>query len=194
MDKDFLLNAYGECYGPEAGPWNLGVKNKYLEYMITKFFEENFEVKEGENICNVGIGAGCWDRYLSYKLNGGTLTSIDIDEECCRHLQEGLIIEKNPNAVEVIHSDVMLVEGCENKFDVVTVVGSTRLESGLYEALLGKAISFIKKGGSMYYQTLDRDEKMNDFLELCNKYGLTAENYFCDNNYGFKAQYWKICK
>ena len=194
MDKDFLLKWYGECYDKDAGPWNLGVKNKYLEYMITKFFEENFTVNEGDNICNVGIGAGCWDRYLSYKLNGGTLTSIDIDEECCRHLREGLINEKNPNIVEVIHSDVMLVEGCENKFDIVTVVGSTRLESGLYESLLGKALSFIKEGGCMYYQTLDRDEKMSDFFELCNKYQLTVENYLCDSNYGFKAQYWKVSK
>ena len=194
IDKDFLLKWYGECYDKDAGPWNLGVRNKYLEYMLAKFFEENFIVEEGADICNVGIGAGCWDRYLSYKLNGGSLTSIDIDEDCCRTLKDGLVNEHNPNSVEVIHSDVMLVEGCENKFDIVTVVGSTRLESGLYEILLGKAISFIKKGGSMYYQTLDRDEKMSDFLKLCNEYDLTVENYICDNSYGFKAQYWKVSK
>ena len=122
MDKDFLLRSYGECYDKDAGPWNLGVKNKYLEYMIAKFFEENFAVSEGENICNVGIGAGYWDRYLSYQLKGGSLTSIDIDEECCRSLKEGLINEHNPNSVEVIHSDVMLVEGFENKFDIFATI------------------------------------------------------------------------
>ena len=194
IDKDFLLKWYGDCYDKNAGPWNLGIKNKYLEYMLAKFFEENFTVNEGNDICNVGIGSGHWDRYLSYKLNSGTLTSIDIDEDCCRTLKDGLVNERNPNAVEVIHSDVMLVEGFENKFDIVTVVGSTRLESGLYDILLGKAMSFIKEGGSMFYHTLDREENMSDFLKLCNAYRLTVENYICDNNYGFKAQYWKVTK
>ena len=194
IDKDFLLKSYGECYDKDAGPWNLGVKNKYLEYMIAKFFEENFEIAEGADICNVGIGAGYWDRYLSYKLKSGGLTSIDIDEECCRSLQEGLINEHNPNSVEVIHSDVMLVNGFENKFDIVTVVGSTRLESGLYDLLLSKAMSFVKEGGAMYYQTLDNNENMSSFLKLCNEHNFTVENYICDNSYGSKAQYWKVSK
>ena len=80
MDQDFLLRVYGQCYDAEAGPWNLSLENKYLEYMFAKFFEENFEVGNNANICNIGIGAGYWDRYLSYQLDGGTLTSIDIDE------------------------------------------------------------------------------------------------------------------
>ena len=32
MDQDFLLKAYGALWGPEAGPWNLSVEQKYLEY------------------------------------------------------------------------------------------------------------------------------------------------------------------
>lgn len=111
MDKDFLLKAYGECCGPDAGPWNLGVKSKYLEFMLTKFFEENFDIKQGYDICNIGIGAGYWDRYLSYKLIDGTLTSIDIDEECCHQLKEGLINECNPNTVKIINSDVTKLDG-----------------------------------------------------------------------------------
>ena len=47
MDKDFLLNAYGRLWDPEAGPFNLSVENKYLEYMLAKFFQENFPVPEG---------------------------------------------------------------------------------------------------------------------------------------------------
>lgn len=41
MDQDFLLRVYGQCYDAEAGPWNLSLENKYLEYMFAKFFEEN---------------------------------------------------------------------------------------------------------------------------------------------------------
>ncbi len=193
-DKDYLLNAYGQCYGPDAGPWNLSLKNKYLEYMFAKFFEENFVIKRGDSICNIGIGAGYWDRYLSYKLNDGTLTSIDIDSECCYQLKASLINEHNPNPVEIIHSDVMLVKGLKEAFDIVTMVGSSRLESGVYEQILEKAFSFIKYGGSMFYQSLDKEENVNDFFTLCMDNNMTVDNYLLDTAYDFKAQYWKITK
>lgn len=103
----FLLQTYSQMYAPEAGPWNLSAENHYLMYRFTDFFEKHFMVAEGTNICNIGIGAGEWDHYLSYKLKGGTLTSIDRLEICCRQLEERLICEGNPNAVKVICSDVM---------------------------------------------------------------------------------------
>lgn len=194
MDKDFLLEAYGECYGPEAGPWNLSLTNKYLEYMITKFFEENFEIKENAKICNIGIGAGYWDRYLSYKLNGGMLTSIDMDEECCRQLRECLANEKNANPVEIIQSDVTLVTEMNNCFDLITMIGSTRIESGVYEQIIVKAFDMLKPGGTLFYQTLDRNETKEDFQKICNEYGIKTENYYFDERYGYKAQYWKVTK
>lgn len=194
MDKDFLLQFYGSMYDSEAGPWNLSVENKYLEYMITKFFEENFVVKEGADICNVGIGAGFWDRYLSYKLDRGTLTSIDIDEEICRTLEAGLINEKNPNKVNVIHSDVMAVKHLEESFDIVTMVGSARMESGLYESIIEKVFSFVKEGGALYYQSLDKSETREELESLCEKNGMKVENYLQDDSYGCTAQYWKIVR
>ena len=194
MDKDFLLRTYGQCYGAEAGPWNLSVENKYLEYMFAKFFEENFLVAEKTCICNVGIGAGYWDRYLSYRLKGGKLTSIDIDETVCRQLRECLLNEKNPNHVAVIHSDVLMVTGLDNGFDIVTMVGSTRTESGLYARIIERTFSFLKKGGSLYYQTLDEAETKEDTVALCEKNDMIVDNYLLDTNYGFKAQYWKITK
>ena len=194
MDKDFLLKTYGQCYGEEAGPWNLSVKNKYLQYMFAKFFEENFQIEEGFRICNIGIGAGYWDRYLSYKLSHGELTSIDIDEICCRQLQEALINEGNPHTIKIINSDVTLIDNLDETFDIVTIVGSTRLESGLYQDFLCKVMRFLKKGGSMYYQSLDENENMDDFIKICEENALKIENYFCDLSYGFKAQYWKITK
>lgn len=194
MDKDFLLQFYGSMYDSEAGPWNLSVENKYLEYMITKFFEENFEVKEGADICNVGIGAGFWDRYLSYKLVGGSLTCIDIDETCCRQLAECLLNENNPSKVNIIHSDVLEVNHLEGTFDIVTMVGSARLESGLYESILTKAFSMVKENGTFYYQSLDENETNEELTGLCEKNGMKVENYLVDNTYGAMAQYWKIVK
>ena len=194
MDKDFLLETYGACYDAEAGPWNLSLENKYLEYMFAKFYEENFPVPQGAKVCNIGIGAGYWDRYLSYRLNGGALTSIDIQEICCRQLEECLENERNPNPVRVIHSDVMLLDELENTFDIVTMVGSARMESGLHEEILAKAVSFLKPGGSLYYQSLDKDETEEWVTAFCARNAVRTEAYLLDINYGFKAQYWKVKK
>lgn len=194
MDKDFLLKTYGQCYDSEAGPWNLSLKNKYLEYMFAKFFEENFVVDKETCICNVGIGAGYWDRYLSYQLKGGSLTSIEIDELSCRQLKECLINEKNPNQIYIIHQDIMQTNHFENQFDIVTMVGSTRRETGLYEPLLKKVFSLLKNGGSLFYQTLDEKERKEDIVSLCEKTDIKIDNYLLDTLYGFKAQYWKLTK
>ncbi len=193
-DKEFLLQSYGDEYGPEAGPWNTSVKSKYLEYKIAEFFEENFCIGEGANVCNIGIGVGSWDRYLSYKLNCGHLTSIDIDEGCCRQLELRLMNENNPNSVKVVHSDVLLIDAFDNSFDIVTMVGSTRLESGLYDQILNKAISFIKPGGALYYQTLDEGEEKEQFAEICKANKMNIEVYLLDMALGFNAQYFKASK
>ncbi|MBQ3499780.1 MAG: class I SAM-dependent methyltransferase [Clostridia bacterium] len=194
MDKDFLLKVYGSGYDSDAGPWNLSLQNKYLEYMFAKFFEENFIVEKNMCICNIGIGAGYWDRYLSYKLKGGYLTSIDINELACRQLKECLINEGNPNDIRVINSDVMMIDDLDESFDIVTMVGSSRLESGLYKTILEKVFSFVKKDGVVYYQSLDRKETKEDFEDLCNANKMKIEKYLADNTYGFTAQYWKVTK
>lgn len=193
MNTEFLLKTYGAQYDSEAGPWNLSVENKYLEYMFTKFFEENFKVLPDMQVCNIGIGAGYWDRYLSYQIPEGELTSIDIDEICCRQLKECLVNEKNPNRIHIIHSDVMKVEGKDECFDIVTMVGSARLESGLFREILEKAFRMLKKGGAMYYQSLDEQEKKQDVLEILGD-DMQAEAYLSDETYGFRAQYWKLVK
>ena len=193
-DKEFVLEKYAMENYPDAGPWNLSLENKYLEYMITRFFEEHFTVGKGTNICNIGIGAGSWDKYLSFKLNGGRLTSIDIDEVACRKFRLCLEIEKNPADIRVIASDVLQVEGLENSIDIVTMLGSTRMESGLYESLLNQAISFVKPGGSFYYQSLEQNEDQDAFLRICEANGLTIEASLSDAAYGIKAQYFKATK
>lgn len=192
MDQDFLLKTYGELYGPEAGPWNLSVESKYLEYRITAFFEENFTVGEGADICNVGIGAGYWDRYLSYQLQGGSLTSIDLDGNICRGLSECLKNEGNPSPVKIIHKDVMECTELCGKFDIVTMVGSTRLESGLFESILERLFSLLKPGGCLYYQSIAQDEDAEAVKTLCRRNGLQVENYLQEKPFGRPYHYWKI--
>ena len=194
MDYKFLSQTYGQAYDSEAGPWNLSLANKYLEYMFTRFFEENFKVTKGDDICNIGIGAGYWDRYLSYQLKEGSLTSIDIDPLSCHQLRECLINEKNPNKVNIINSDIMLVENMAQQFEIITMVGSTRKEINLYDSVFEKIFSFLKNQGSLYYQTLDHRERKEDFISVCKKNGMKIENYLLDNSYGFRAQYWKEIK
>ena len=41
-DTEFLLRTYAQMYAPEAGPWNLSVENKYLEYRFADFFDKHF--------------------------------------------------------------------------------------------------------------------------------------------------------
>ncbi len=192
MDQDFLLKAYGALWGPEAGPWNLSVEQKYLEYRITAFFEENFPVARGAEICNIGIGAGYWDRYLSYRLDGGSLTSIDLDPESCRALREGLKNEGNPNPVTVVNKNVMDCGELRGRFSIVTMVGSTRMESGLFEGILGMAAGFLTPGGALYYQSLAQDEDPEDMGALWERLGLEVEKYRPEAPFGRTCHYWKL--
>ena len=190
-ERLFLLNTYAQMYGPEAGPWNLSVGNKYLEYRFADFFERHFTVTEGMDLCNIGIGAGEWDRYLSYKLKNGSLTSIDRLEICCRQLEKRLVCEGNPNKVTVICSDVMELESKE-QFDIVTMVGTTGMESGDSISLLEKASHLVKTGGSIYYQTLDEKEDCNHVFHLAHRLGLQIGAYEEDRAYGFCARYYQL--
>ena len=191
-EKEFLLNSYGEEYGPEAGPWNLSPEGKYLEYEITAFFEENFEVKPDHKICNIGIGVGSWDRYLAYRLPSGSLTSIDIDDVCCKQLGLRLANEKNPSRVIVVNSDVMAFEGHDGEFDIVTMIGSARQESGLYEEIINKVISLVKPGGCLYYHTLDDNEDYDIFNKICLSNHALIDKYASDDKYGISSKFFKV--
>ena len=74
------------------------------------------------------------------------------------------------------------------------MVGSTRLESGLFDIILLKAIKLVKPGGCLYYQTLDKNEEREYFEDICKSSGMRIEKYLSDTKYDFKAQYFKAVK
>lgn len=188
---EFLLNTYAQMFAPEAGPWNLSVENKYLEYRFADFFEKHFCVEEETNICNIGIGAGAWDLYLSYRLKKGSLTSIDQLEICCKQLEQRLLCEGNPNDVRVICSNAMALE-FDKVFDIVTMVGTTAIESGNGLELLNKAIGFVKDGGAIYYQSLDENEDCNAVLQTAYQNNMKLAAFLEDDAYGFLCRYYKL--
>lgn len=189
----FLLQTYSQMYAPEAGPWNLSVENKYLEYRFRDFFEKHFVVPKTAQVCNIGIGAGEWDIYLSYKLPNGALTSVDMTEVCCRQLVERLICEGNPNKVTVVCADAMKLDFNE-QFDILTMVGSTAIESGDGMALLAKVSRFVKDGGALYYQSLDETENCNTVIQTAFQCGMALAAFFEDKAYGYRACYYKFEK
>lgn len=195
LNNKLLLQAYGERFNSECGPWNLSLLNKYLEYKITEFFEENFTIQNNIKVCNIGIGAGEWDRYISYHIApSGKLTSIDIDSHCCNILIDSLINECNPNDVSVICADAMNVPELHGTFDLVTMIGSTRFNSGLYEPMLSASVDLLKVDGDFYYMSLDKYEKMNDFLMFANSHNLQIINYHSEKKYDCNMMFWKSIK
>ena len=51
-----------------------------------------------------------------------------------------MIIKENPNNILIVNEDIMKYE-CPFNFHIITMIGSTRLESGLYEEIINKAFS-----------------------------------------------------
>ena len=192
-EMQFLLQSYSQAYDSEAGPWNLSLENKYLEFKITEFFEKHFVVTETTNICNIGIGAGEWDRYLSYKLKGGSLTSIDRVPICCRQLECRLRCENNPNRVYVICTDAMNLLN-DTQYDIVTIIGSTARESNSAISLFQKACSLVKPGGSLYYQSLDENEDCNQILKTAFASNMQLSAFLEDHAYNFRCCYYKFYK
>ncbi len=102
--------------------------------MFARFLEENFVIRKDDHILNIGIGAGYWDRYLSYKVPDGTLASIDIDRSCADNFAACLKNENN-NTVEVICADAITYD-FGKKFDLVTMVGSAVAEFCKTDAII----------------------------------------------------------
>ena len=193
-DKLFLLEAYGQMYNSECGPWNLSLTSKWLEYEITKFFEDNFKLDNFVTISNIGIGSGFWDRYLSYKMpQNCLLVSIDKDYECCKQLKLSLINEGNPNKLEIINDDVISLNS-KYEFDLITMIGSTVGESGLYKTIIIKAMSMLRSGGCLFYSSLNFNETKDDLNKAIDQNKYFIKNYEVLENYSRKLILSKITK
>lgn len=196
IDEDateFLLKTYSQMYAPEAGPWNLSTENKYLEYRFRAFLENHVKIESNFRICNIGIGAGEWDTYLAYKVPQGSLTSVDRLPICCRQLEKRLAFEQNPTKVTVICDDAMNLD-LQNQFDLVTIVGTTGLESQNSLDLLQKAAEFVKNGGHLYYQSLDKNETCDSVIRTAHNSTFVLKAYEADNAYQISAQYFMFEK
>ena len=126
--------------------------------------------------------------YLSYKAANGSLTSIDRLPVCCRQLEKRLAFEQNPTNVTVLCADAFTLDFC-NEFDLVTIVGTTGIESQNSFSLLAKASEFIKIGGVLYYQSLDKAETCDSVIRTAQNAVFLLKAFEADHAYSFSAQY-----
>lgn len=187
-----LLKVYGDCWGGEAGEWNTSLQNKYLEYMFARFLEENFVIHTDDSILNIGIGAGYWDRYLSYKVPNGLLTSIDIDKSCADNLKACLLNENNCNPIKVICADAITYDFGQ-QFDLVTIVGSAAEESGDELSIISKAFLLVKNGGALYLQIILNGRSF-DVAKWAQQYNASIVKCLIDDTYDIHCEYYKITK
>ncbi|MNW42571.1 hypothetical protein D3C74_197450 [compost metagenome] len=79
MDDEKLLQYYLDLNGPDSGEWNSSPQCIHTQLVTRNYIKKTFDIFNGIQVCNVGIGTGNWDDYLGYWLKGrGRLTSIDL--------------------------------------------------------------------------------------------------------------------
>ena len=163
-EKDYILEYYSEFNNEECGKWNTSLKAKWYDYKTTEYFEENFNFKESKTICNIGIGPGHWDRYLSYHMNDECkLISIDIDSDITETFRLCLENEQNNRNIEIINKDLFDYSPVD-KFDIITMIGSTVQEIGLYKETFNKVSSMLTERGEVFYSCVDRNETRENLL------------------------------
>jgi SAM-dependent methyltransferase len=133
----------------EARRWNLSPERLYLDCWTRAVLRDEVDPAVAARTCNVGIGAGEWDDWLGYWLEGhGTLLSVDIDGEQARALAERQKRERHPNPARVGHADLLQADLGEH--DLVTVVGSTLHETHAPARALACARKAVRSGGLLY--------------------------------------------
>lgn len=147
-----LFRYYLELKGPEAGEWNSSPQCLYTEVMTRDYVRKVFDNVEGMQVCNVGIGTGDWDDFLGYWLNGkGNVTSIDIDKEICEIFAYRQKREGHPNPSTVLCKSIFDSDLPEEKFDLVTLIGSAINETGDFEKCMDACFNLLKHGGHLLF-------------------------------------------
>lgn len=156
-----LFQFYLELKSPEAGVWNTSPQCLHTEMKTRNYIRKSFEITEGMQVCNVGIGTGDWDDFLGYWIKDkGNLTSIEIDKEICEIFAYRQTREGHPNPSKVICKSIFDTDLPEGKFDIVTLIGSAINEIGKFEKCLDGCFSLLKKGG---YLMLMAHQKYSPF-------------------------------
>ena len=193
-EKDYILEYYSEFNNEECGKWNTSLKSKWYDYKITEYFEENFNLKGAKSICNIGIGPGHWDRYLSYHMNEDCrLISIDIDIDITETFRLCLENEQNNRNIEVINKDIFEYNP-KDKFDIVTMVGSTVQEIGYYNEIFKKATSLLNDSGELYYSCVNKKETKEQLIDALKDTGCIISSYHRLEKYGLILIVCRIAK
>lgn len=151
---DRLFQYYLNLRSPEAGEWNSSPACLYTELSTRDYVRTAFEVKAGLQVCNVGIGTGDWDDYLGYWLNGkGCLTSIDIDRDLCELFAYRQKREGHPNPSRAVCESIFETSMSDGQFDLVTLIGSTAMESGDVHKCLDSCINLLKQDGALMFMS-----------------------------------------
>lgn len=183
-EKDYILEYYSEFNNEECGKWNTSLKSKWYDYKITEYFEEKFNLKCAKAICNIGIGPGHWDRYLSYHMNDNCrLISVDIDTDITETFRLCLENEQNNRNIEIINIDIFEYNP-KDKFDIVTMVGSTVQEIGYYNEIFKKATSLLNDSGELYYSSVTKEETKEQLINALAGTGAFVVNYQRLEKYG----------
>lgn len=183
-EKDYIWEYYSEFNNEECGKWNTSLRSKWYDYKITEYFEENFNLKGARSICNIGIGPGHWDRYLSYHMNEECrLISIDIDTDITETFRLCLENEQNNRNIEVINKDIFEYNP-KDKFNIVTMVGSTVQEIGYYNEIFKKATSLLNESGELYYSCVNKKETKEQLIDALKDTSYIIADYQRLEKYG----------
>jgi SAM-dependent methyltransferase len=139
---------------PEGGAeWNVSPEYHYLfGFAVRDFLRRVYPPVQDATVCNIGIGVGDWDDYLGYWLHGwGKLTSVDIDEPICTLFPYRQQRERHPNPSRVVNEDLFQTSLPPNRFDLVTIIGSTPQETGQPQAAIDRCLALVKPGGHVLY-------------------------------------------
>lgn len=169
MNRDKVFKHYISFYDALAGPSNLAPETLYIIYRYRRHFKSILNLYFGDatdlSVCNVGIGQGDWDLYVSFELGSkGKLTSIEIRTDSYEVHKDRLEIQKHPYDVEVLNEDVNATSLPPESVDLLTIVGSTVQESGKYQETLDSCIGLIRSGGVLFYADFPKYHALDDFF------------------------------